>query len=535
MVRRKTQKAGSLLNMFRKKPNVQQPVANQPKPVKNETYANALKRNYVFFHYKLQGQEPPKNIRFVTPEQEAEVRRILIKAKQEGKDQDEIIRDIFKADPVQFQSEFVNWEQYAPTYFLNQGTEYERRAFPISSSLDRFISTIRNTPERLQYKSDFMVHICTSNNFSEPVTSLSDEYCVAVLTPEMRQQYNENRKDGYAVSYIIIKPQFFPPRVTTFGGPINLTAGRIPVISFLLDAFREKGIVEIEPTLYKTLEREAPELLRFSVQEPVVLVTPDYLSNSSTTRDQYIVVDASILPRGRNTVNMKNFPSRPILKEAFTQKKVYFMDPKTLYEVRTYHPELWATNFGAKYADIYKSLTPAEKVAFCFLQFKKLEEFYTLSSTLNSLKQARQEVFESNNLYELADNFEIEDEENLRQLVKLQDSLIGTVEIRSPEDVRRLLSKFDPRIKVSAKAPIQEVVYPPELLAQRAPLLKAYQNALLAPRGNTSIKGFFKTRKAKQKNNNNWVERVLTAKRALLNFDRTHNLPFSKGAEQYPL
>lgn len=503
--------------------------------VKNESLENAYKRNHVFFHYKLKGQTPPKNVRFLTPQEQAEVQRVLLTAHREGKTTDQIIKEIFKAEPVQFEQEFVNWEQHKPNLFLNKGTEYERRAFPIAGSLGRFLATISNSPEKLKYKSDFQVHICSSANFTEPITSLNDRFCVAVLTPEMKQQYEENKSGAYGVSYIIVKPEFFPPRVTTFGGPINLSAGRIPVISFLLDAFRQNGIVEIEPTLRETLEREAPELLAFSQQEPVVLVTPEAMKNASTTQERFIVVDSSVLARGRNVINMKNFYSKASLLKSFQDQLVYFMDPRTMFEIRTRFPRLWVANFGYANQNVFETLSLHEKVAFCFLLYKEFEQQYSLlknTGAKEALASAKQSVFgidyaTDGNPFELIDNFELEDEENLRQLIKLQETILHSAVLRTPDNLRQLLSKF------SAQRPGSAAMYPPELMVQRDKLLKNYQNALRAPVSSSKVPNFLRTRKAKNNNTERWRGRVKTAKNALIQFNRKHGIHLSRGAEQY--
>lgn len=518
--------------MVRRKP---QKGSGNASNVKSESYLDALRRDYVFFYYKLKGLEVPKDKRFVEPTQEDEVRKVLLEAKQKGMEQDEIIRTIFHADPVVFQQELSDWEEYKPTGFLNQGTPYERRAFPLAKSVDRFIATIRTSPKLIQYKSDFMVNICDSSNFTDYVTALSNKFCVAVLTPNMREQYEENKGDAYALSYIIVKPEFFPPRVTLGGGPINLNAERIPVISFLLDAFQQNGIVELEPTLYTTLRTEVPELVRFSLQEPVVLVSPQAMSNASTTRDRYIVMNSRVLPRGRNVINMRNVPSKRSLKEAFEGKYVYFMDPRTMYEIRSKIPALWEANYGTTGQDVFRTLTPHEQLVYCFLQFKQLEELYSVTLNESSLQKVRQFLSGAGDPYELAENFTLDDEENLRQMIKLQQTVFHSVTIRTPEEIQTLLRKFDPRAPAAPSKSREQPVYSADVLEQRKPLLKAYQNALRAPVSTSRLPSFLRTRKVKNTNREHWKQRVRTAKAALVNFNKAHNLPFSKWAEQYNL
>jgi hypothetical protein len=160
---------------------------------------------------------------------------------------------------------------------------------------------------------------------------------------------------------------------------------------------------------------------------------------------------------------------------------------------------------------------------------------YSLAQNQQSLEEAKRTVFETGDPAELADNFTLENEENLRQMIKLQETVLKSVEIRTPDDVNALLRKFDP---LATPAPVKQVqmpVFSAELLEQRKPLLKAYQNALRAPVSSSKIPSFLRTRKVKNANREQWKQRVRVAKAALLNFNRTHNLPFSKGAERYNL
>lgn len=531
MVRRKTQKAGA-----------------NAKRIKNESYRDALKRDYVFFYHKWKGEQVPKEKRFIEPEQEEEIKRVLLNAKRRGMEEDTIVREIFKEDPVKFQQELSDWEEYKPDGFLNKGTAYERRAFPLAKSLDRFIGTIQASPKQIQYRSDFMVNICEQQNFDQTVKSLTEDFCITVLTEDMKSQFEENRGSGYPTSYIIVKPDFFPSRVTLSGGPITLNARSIPTISFLLDAFQQRGIVEIEPTLYTTLQREAPELLRFSAQEPIVLITPSSLGELDPMERSFLVVKEGALPRLRNVVNLKNFPGKPIVKQLFANQQVLFLDAKTMYELRRNFLDLWRSNFGDANLAMYKTLTPHEQLVFGFLEFTKILEM--ISSSLNTaagnnetiarkkmsnaIENASGLVFGTEytpeTLYELLENFQMEDEENLRQMIKLQQSVLGSVKIRTPDDLKELLQKFDPN---APKREQVSVSYPQEILNQRAVLLKAYQNSFKAPVSSSRIPSFLRTRKAKNNNLAVYKQRIRNAKARLLAFDKEHNLPFSKGAEQY--
>lgn len=586
MVRRGTQKGSGIFNRVRSFFQRDKPSQVAPQPVrqtrrinvKNESYLDALRRDYVFFYHKLKGLEPPREQRFVTPEQENEVRQTLLRAKEDGMEEDQIITSIFHANPVQFQKELSDWEEYRPDRFLNKGTPYERRAFPVAKSLDRFIATIQSSPKELKYKSNFMVNICESTEMDQPAKSLSDDYCISVFTPAMKEQFESNKGLSYPVSYIVVKPQFFPSQVTMSGGPITLNAKRLPTISFLLDAFRQNGVIEIEPVLKSTLEREAPELLHFSYQNPIVLATPASLTDPSITQDRFILLDPTFLQRGRNVINLKELSTRPLIQNAFARRKVYVMDPKTMYTVRNNLYQYWLANYGSVNTNLYRRLSPQEKLAFCFLQYTKFLEFYSIYRNANqrnnnvtrgrkmqtAVERAKRMVFETDyeagaNPYELASNFTAADTENWRQLIALQKEEFGGATVQTPQDLQTLLSKLTLRKNAIAETVIPEYFQTPsiqtarppvnlgsaistlgqrtikekrkqEILQKRAMLEDQYKTLIKSHVKSSILPNFLRTRKAKQQNLQLYRSRINAARKQLQNFNDKYGIrPKSSG------
>jgi hypothetical protein len=577
MVRRQTQKGSGIFNrvrsFFRGSKVAPEPVRQTRRiNIKNEAYLDALRRDYVFFYHKLKGLEPPKEQRFVTPEQENEVKQTLLRAKQDGMEEDAIVTNIFHANPVQFQKELSDWEEYRPDRFLNKGTPYERRAFPVAKSLDRFIATIESSPKELKYKSNFMVNICENTNMDEAASSLSDDYCISVFTPAMKEQFESNKGLTYPVSYIVVKPEFFPSRVTMSGGPITLNAKRLPTISFLLDAFRQKGIVEIEPVLKSTLEREAPELLHFSYQKPIVLATPTALTDPSITQDRFILLDPAFFQRGRNVINMKELSTRPLIQNAFVRRKVYVMDPKTMYYIRNNLYQYWLANYGSVNTNLYRRLSPQEKLVFCFLQYTKFLEFYSIYRDANetnnnitrgrkiqsAVEKAKKLVFDTDyeggaNPYELASNFTAADQENWRQLIQLQKDEFTSATVQTPKDLQTLLSKLTLRKDAIAETVIPEYFPTPsmqttetpvnlgagpsilgqrtrkekkkqEILQKRAILEDQYKTLVKTRVKSSILPNFLRTRKAKQQNAQLYRSRINAARKQLVNFNQKYGI-----------
>ena len=578
MAKSRRQKGAGFWNFFtRRKAKV------EPAPkvfnVKDESFEDALRRDFVFFHYKLRGENPPRLQRTVTPAQEAEVRRILLEASDRNLSADEIVRTIFHSDPVTFQQEFGDWEEYNPDKFLNKGTAYERRAFPIAKSLERFIATLKRTPQSVKYVSNVQIHACELTDVSQPVLSLTDDYCFTLLTSENQGGYQEGKGIVYPVSYIIVKPQFFP-KASASMTPISLSAKRLPAMRFLVDAFQQKGVLEIEPTLRATLQREVPELLAFGEQDPVILLTPSFLSDPSTTRERFLLVEPSFFGRGRNVVNWRVFAKSSVVQDAFVKRRVLGMDAKTMYEVRSQYPQLWLANFGTVNQRVFSQLSSHEKLAFSFILFVKFFETYALlrdsrptnnkseaqRKALNAAKQARSIVFERDydrgaNPFDLADSFQAGDTENFRQLAELQMGLLGSVQVQTPQDVRRLLAKFDMRPE-SLPSPVIQNYFGPSsapnlgsnlsllsrrnrrqrvkqmtlsanLQKDRAQLVEKIKAAIRTPVKTSFLPNFLRTRKAKNMNRQQYVERIEKAKQNLLNFNRTHGLPTPQNSYGY--
>lgn len=526
--------------------------------IKNESFADALKRDLVFLYYKLYAHEPPKEKRTLSPKQEADIKYVLLQSDARGLSADEIVEHVFHMDVKNFQDEFSAWEHYLPERYLPDG----RLAYNVAGSLQRLIATLKlkKTPKNIAYASDYQMHICVSKNLNETVKSLTDDYCFTLFTPENKERFQEGKGYTYASSYMVIKPEFLPKGTL---GPAVLNAKRLPAISFVLDAFQQNGILEIEPTLKATLEREAPELLAYGSQDPVILLIPYYLKNASTTQGRFLVLDPSVFARGRNVVNIKQLKSNPVVQDAFAQQKVYFMDPKTMYEIRTSSPQLWLANFGSFNNNLYRRLTPQEKLAFCFLQYIKFQEVYSLNrnTSNNALEEAKRQVFAADyergaNPYELAENFQKDDIENLRQLVTIQEGMFDMATVKTAEDVRRLVSKFDTRRAVATpptvvnyfgpskanlganvgrlatatrKQRVKQMLSPQNVQKERNEITRRYKQALSTPSKTSVLPNFLRSKTAREANKKRYVNRLQSIQKELQALNERHGLATKSG------
>ena len=207
-------------------------------------------------------------------------------------------------------------------------------------------------------------------------------------------------------------------------------------------------------------------------------------------------------------------------------------------------------------------MTPYEQVAFCFLQYTKFFEVYSLArdanpgntksivekKTLGAAKQARAAVFEVDyekgaNPFELAESFRSTDTENFRQLIDLQINILGAAKIQTPQDVNRLLAKFKPRstsqvslpdssaappsasTRKNRRARVQQMAMPGNVQKERAVLVNALKAALKTPVKSSVLPNFLRSRTAKNANRQRFVQQIEKAKQNLLTFNREHGIP----------
>jgi hypothetical protein len=134
---------------------------------------------------------------------------------------------------------------------LDKGKQSQRCSLSVAGGFPRAISIIKSHGRKLNYKAAYSTHICED---------LSKD-CVTIVNDKEFYD-NELPVDGKTKSYIVVDPEYFPENSTI---PINIIYSRLPLVSFIIDAFLNNAIIDLEPGLKERMESNYPELFALSV------------------------------------------------------------------------------------------------------------------------------------------------------------------------------------------------------------------------------------------------------------------------------
>ena len=229
----------------------------------DESYQDAYNRVLVFLYHKMK-QIPidPPNKYQLTPEEEKELMTSVLNFGHEHEFKDMAL-DLFHTDIGTLSTEIHDFEYNDPNRprstepnkhkrILDKGTDHERCSLSLAGGFYRLISLMRHHGPQINYIADYSTHLC----------SPSSEGCIAVANS--KESYDYLPEDGKSNSYIIVNPEYFP---VVSPIPIHILYSRIPLVSFLIDAFLNKGILEIESKLKAKMEKDYPELFYINVKE----------------------------------------------------------------------------------------------------------------------------------------------------------------------------------------------------------------------------------------------------------------------------
>lgn len=210
--------------------------------LKDETFMETYERNLIFFYSKFKQIPITLNKKRLTPNEKKELMD-AIHGYTDMNDLEKMCEDLFHTKIDDFNTEFFNYEKN--NGLLNAGTNYKRCSFPIGRTFSGFMSILLKSEKQLQYISDYSDHLCLPNS----------NKCITVATS--LDSYSNLPEEGKTKDYIIVNKDYFPESSKI---PINVMYDKLPLISFIIDAFLENGIIEIEPELKKRIENDYPEV-----------------------------------------------------------------------------------------------------------------------------------------------------------------------------------------------------------------------------------------------------------------------------------
>ena len=227
----------------------------------DESFDDAYKRLLVFLYHKLKQIpiDPPAKYQ-LKPDEEKE---LINSIRQFGHEHDleKMAQDLFHTDLHELSRQIHIFEFNDPTRppstdpnkhkrILDKGKQSQRCSLSVAGGFPRAISIIKSHGRKLNYKAAYSTHICED---------LSKD-CVTVVNN--MEIYQSLPSEGKTKSYIVVDPEYFPENSSI---PINIIYSHLPIVSFIIDAFLNNAIIEIEDKLEKRMRQDYPELFALSV------------------------------------------------------------------------------------------------------------------------------------------------------------------------------------------------------------------------------------------------------------------------------
>jgi hypothetical protein len=211
---------------------------------RTESFMQAYNRSLVFLYYKMKEIPIPEKKYQLESNEKKELLNAIHSFKEKG-DHEKMSLELFHTSKDEFDKELIRYEKGVG--ILNYNTKYARRTYEVGRSFSGLMSLLGKSERQLQYIADYSDHICNEKDINK--------YCKSIVNNI--ESYDALPDEGKTKEYILVKKEFFPESSTV---PILINYKRLPLISFLLDAFLNDGVLEITPELEEKMKKDYPEL-----------------------------------------------------------------------------------------------------------------------------------------------------------------------------------------------------------------------------------------------------------------------------------
>jgi len=211
---------------------------------RTESFMQAYNRSLVFLYYKMKQIPIPEKKYQLESNEKKELLNAIHSFKEKG-NHEKMSLELFHTSKDNFDKELILYEKGVG--ILNYNTDYARRTYEVGRSFSGLMSLLGKSERQLQYIADYSDHICNEKDINK--------YCISIVNNI--ESYDALPDEGKTKEYILVKKEFFPESSTV---PILINYKRLPLISFLLDAFLNDGVLKITPELEEKLKKDYPEL-----------------------------------------------------------------------------------------------------------------------------------------------------------------------------------------------------------------------------------------------------------------------------------
>lgn len=296
-----------------------------------------------------------------------------------------------------------------------------------------------------------------------PLTNFQTPFSICLFAGSSHlQRFSENYQEG--CSHFLVIDSLYTP-----SGKFNQEQGVMPVLldaryflttSFVLDAFKEQAVEEMDEELFRLLETEAPQLIESS---KVIVGTSTFfrrLPYSNVFSEHYIILAEDSFPE-ELAVTYKNPLLIPEVFSAMKKQRGFILcDPYTAYCTKKKNPTLWSEMVGMQFLNrtapynigfsVYSMLTDTEKFFIDFYQFAQILDTLELRTNTGLSNQRlmaasdiyRQPINSSEFLEFIGENVD-DNDEYFKQFLLLQKQITTyDTPIQNRNDVFSFLRKF---------------------------------------------------------------------------------------------
>ena len=377
--------AGGLLRLFRRAPAQELPF---------ESYKSSINRLFLFLYTKINPSTPgyiplTANQKMLTLEQKEFFRSLLTpyistNATTQKKiyRQQEFVKEVLGIKSLQtLNDEITAVESVGKPV---QDIVYNRPAKgeSFAGSLDRLLPVLLSSEQVIQYRQNWERGICSVDpkvDQNRPLRGLYENRCIFILhrkdtfdliLPELQLVYGDSFAIGPGLPYILVEKQYLPQMDEKPFPYTRIKSTRLLETSFVTDAFKEDGVLELQYDLGKALADEDPARWK---QLPLVQIrTIRDVANLDLSKDKYLLTDNDSTVPNTSYVSLSRIP---------VETKIYGMDPQTSILLRTNYISLWSQWIRDPNYTFFMFLSPAEQAAIAKLQFRKFLEVFKTNPT----------------------------------------------------------------------------------------------------------------------------------------------------------
>lgn len=343
-----------------------------------ESYLSSINRVYTFLYLKVnpftEGYIPLAKDQTIVSQEQKDFFQSLLKAyKTTNRDirDEDFVHDVLGVKSIETLSRQIQQVEAVNTTIYDTVLKRSAIAQSYAGSWGRFVPVIFSSEKQTTYRQNWEQHICALDpkvNQNTSIKSLSEKRCILVYHTKSDLQLIENQfqlvyGDRASVSSnfpaLFVEKDYLPEMN---GAPFPyalLNASSLMKTSFVLDAFINNGVKEIQGSLAETIEKEYKRL--WNQYSLVKVVQHSNIQKHDIYMQKFISV----------TNDFGNEIGTYLLLPTLTSlDKIKGVDVQTSLQLRVRYPSIWSTLGSDPNLSFFLGLKYQEQIQFAVLQFR---------------------------------------------------------------------------------------------------------------------------------------------------------------------